>query len=63
MLRLPLGSLDLNAGRYSFVIGVAERISNRCLRREQGLAPFQILADVIQWGSIVRESSAEILAN
>ena len=63
MLRLPLGSLDLNAGRYSFVIGVAERISNRCLRREQGLAPFQILADVMQWGSIVRESSAEILAN
>lgn len=53
-LELKLGRLDLNAGKYSFVVAVRDADSAAVLGRTQGLAPFRISAPVTHWGKIVR---------
>lgn len=63
MLRMSLGRLDLNAGRYSFVLAVMERGSERCLCRQQGLLPFQVTSTSMHWGSIVRQVTLQSLPN
>jgi len=53
-LELPLGKLDLNAGKYSFVISVQDAATNVSLIRAQGLRPFRVFADRTHWGKVVR---------
>ncbi len=53
-LELPIGKLDLNAGRYSFVIGVSDYNTREILVRIQGLRPFRVYAEQTYWGKIVR---------
>lgn len=53
-LELKLGTLDLNAGKYSFVVAIRDAASSTVLGRTQGLAPFRISAPVTHWGRIVR---------
>ena len=53
-LRVNLGSLELNAGRYSFVVAVSDPLTKQSLTRVQGICPFRIRADNVQWGQFVR---------
>jgi energy-coupling factor transporter ATP-binding protein EcfA2 len=58
-LCLPLGVMDLNSGRYSFIIAVSELSDDArtgsCLCRVQGVAPFQVNASQHHWGTVVRQ--------
>ena len=53
-LEIPLGEVDLNAGKYSFVIGIRDAGTAAILRRVQGLCPFRVLSRTTHWGRIVR---------
>jgi hypothetical protein len=53
-LDLPLGRLDLNSGKYSFVVIVRDAADSVALVRMQGLRPFRVSANFVSWGKIVR---------
>jgi lipopolysaccharide transport system ATP-binding protein len=53
-ITLPLGSVDLVAGKYSFTVGISDKQSKRSLLRSQGLNEFRVFADKSHWGRIVR---------
>lgn len=53
-LELPLGRIDLNAGKYSFVVSVRDSEELVSLVRTQGLRPFRVFAEKTHWGKIVR---------
>jgi lipopolysaccharide transport system ATP-binding protein len=53
-LRIPLGKIELNGGRYSFMICITDRPTGLCLGRLQGLLPFIIQAPSVSWGTVVR---------
>lgn len=60
-LELPLGKLDLNAGKYSFVVSVQDAATGVSLIRAQGLRPFRVFADRTHWGKVVRPAVAKTL--
>jgi lipopolysaccharide transport system ATP-binding protein len=60
-LRVPLWQVDLNRGRYSFVVGVRGATTRTTLARVQGLMPFRVAADFTAWGKVVRPVSAALL--
>ena len=53
-LEIPLGDLDLNAGKYSFVIAVRDSDTSSVLTRAQGLNPFRVFSRHTYWGKIIR---------
>jgi lipopolysaccharide transport system ATP-binding protein len=59
-LRLPLGRLELNAGKYSFVVAVRDEGTRIALCRVQGVCPFRIYASRSEWGKVVRPSHARV---
>ena len=60
LLEIPLGVIELNAGKYSFVVGVSDPKSQLGLARVQGLRPFRVTAKSTVWGKIVRPAVAQI---
>jgi lipopolysaccharide transport system ATP-binding protein len=61
-VRIPLGPLELNAGKYSFVLAVRDDHSMVALCRVQGILPFRIFASQSYWGKVVRPSRAHVTA-
>lgn len=59
-MEIPLGRLELSAGRYSVVAGVEDVRSRISKVRAQGLAPFQVTAVRMSWGKIMRPANAKI---
>jgi lipopolysaccharide transport system ATP-binding protein len=59
-LRVPLGPLELNAGKYSFVVAVRDASTRIALCRVQGVCPFRIYAARSEWGKVVRPSHARV---
>ena len=59
-LSVPLGTLELNAGKYSLVIAIADAKTHKTLVRIQGVGAFQIISKQLEWGYIVRNVTAEI---
>jgi hypothetical protein len=59
--RIPLGTLELNAGRYSFIVLLQEKSSQKNLARVQGLAPFTMQADAVHWATIVRQAPEAVI--
>ncbi|MCE2693097.1 MAG: ABC transporter ATP-binding protein [Verrucomicrobiaceae bacterium] len=57
-IRVSLGPLELNAGRYSFVVQFQEKASSKYPGRIQGLAPFSVRAKNLFWAPIVRYLNA-----
>ena len=55
---IPLGPLELCAGKYSFTIVVTR--AETILVRVQGLLPFRVIADRTYWGKIVRPVRVEL---
>jgi lipopolysaccharide transport system ATP-binding protein len=54
LLDVSLGIMELNAGKYSFVVAVLDAETSVVLGRVAGLRPFRVLSDQIHWGSVVR---------
>lgn len=52
--RIPLGRMELNAGRYSMIVLIQERATGKYLARVQGLAPFSVRAQTVHWAPVVR---------
>jgi lipopolysaccharide transport system ATP-binding protein len=59
-IKVALGKVDYNAGKYSFVIAVVDRSSFDVLLRIQGLVPFSVSNEKKYWGHIVRPAIPEI---
>lgn len=53
-LDISLGRIDLNAGKYSFVVAVRDATTSVVLTRVQGLRPFRVFSSYTYWGRIVR---------
>lgn len=53
-IEIRLGILELNAGKYSFVVVIRMADSGVVMARVQGLCPFRILSTFTYWGKIVR---------
>jgi hypothetical protein len=60
-LRVPLGKMEMNMGRYSLLVGVQSLRSSLALCRSQGMRPFRVLANSVSWSKIVREQVSELL--
>lgn len=58
-LRVPLGPLELNAGRYSVLVVLRNPIDGTTLCRHQGLLPFRIQANRVFWSKFVRNVASE----
>ncbi len=61
-LRIPLGPLEMNAGKYSLLVGVRDPQTETNLCRHQGLSPFTVSSDRVYWSKFVRIGSARILS-
>ncbi|MBX2974070.1 MAG: ABC transporter ATP-binding protein [Flavobacteriales bacterium] len=60
-LRIPLGKLEMNMGTYSILVGVKSHISTLSLCRVQGLRPFRVRSNSVNWSKIVREQVSTVL--
>ena len=54
MIKVPLGSIDLVPGKYSFTLSLSDEDSKKSLLRSQGLHEFRVIADRADWGRVVR---------
>ena len=55
-IRVELGTIDLNAGKYSLVISVEDEVSSVRLARLQGYGKFRVTSDLVHWARIVRKA-------
>jgi lipopolysaccharide transport system ATP-binding protein len=62
-LQVPVGRMEMNAGRYSFMVYLRDAADHTGLCRHQGLLPFNIHADRVFWSRMVRDSVSEKLIN
>ncbi|MBK7102951.1 MAG: hypothetical protein IPH63_14365 [Flavobacteriales bacterium] len=60
-LQVPLGVVELNAGLYSFIVGIRNATTNITLCRHQGLQPFRVHADRVAWTKFVRTGVSKVL--
>jgi lipopolysaccharide transport system ATP-binding protein len=54
MLDIPLGSIELNAGKYSVMVAVSDLATREVLVRVQGLLPFRVFSERSYWAKLVR---------
>jgi len=59
-IKLNLGYLDLNSGRYSFTIGAVDLIKGNSIVRMEGVLPFFIEGQSFDWGYINRKAGLTI---
>lgn len=55
-VRIGLGKIDLNVGKYSLVISIENADSHIRLVRIQGFGKFRVMSGLMHWGRIVRET-------
>jgi homopolymeric O-antigen transport system ATP-binding protein len=60
VLEIPLGSIELNTGKYSFVAGIVDPNGSIVLGRVQGLRPFRVISKYAVFGKIVRPAIAQL---
>ncbi len=60
-VKVPLGALDLNAGKYSFGILLRDKITNKILSSVQCALPFQVIAETLYWSPVVRPTCAKLV--
>lgn len=60
-LRIPLGALELNAGRYSLLVAVRDPQDGTGICRHQGLLPFTVIAEKVYWTKFVRKGVTEVI--
>lgn len=57
---IGLGTIDLNAGKYSLVISVEDDDSRVRLVRLQGLGNFRVISDFVHWARVIRPANIQI---
>ena len=62
LLEIPLGIIELNAGKYNFVVGILDANTSVVLSRVEGLRPFRVFSDQTHWGKIVRPAVPQLRA-
>jgi len=53
-VQVSMGTVELTSGKYSIMVAVMDPGTSEVLTRVQGLSPFRIISDRVQWGKIVR---------
>jgi len=53
-IQVSMGKVELASGKYSIMVAVMDPVTNEVLTRVQGLSPFRIISDRVQWGKMVR---------
>jgi lipopolysaccharide transport system ATP-binding protein len=53
-VQVSMGTVELTSGKYSIMVAVMDPGTNEVLTRVQGLSPFRIISDRVQWGKMVR---------
>jgi lipopolysaccharide transport system ATP-binding protein len=53
-VQMSMGAVELSSGKYSITVAVMDPETNEALSRVQGLSPFRIISDRVQWGKLVR---------
>jgi lipopolysaccharide transport system ATP-binding protein len=51
---MSMGAVELASGKYSLTVAVMDSETHEALSRVQGLSPFRIISDRVQWGKLVR---------
>ena len=59
-LKIDLGILDLNSGRYSFTIGAVDSLNGNSMVRMERVLPFYIEGQSFDWGYINRNAGLTI---
>lgn len=62
LLEIPLGIIELNAGKYNFVVSIWDANTSITLARGEGLRPFRVFSDQTHWGKIVRPAVPQLRA-
>jgi hypothetical protein len=60
LLDISLGIMELNAGKYSFVVAILDANTSIVLTRVGGLRPFRVLSDHTYWAKLVRPAVAQL---
>ena len=55
-VRIELGKIDLNVGKYSLVISIENADSRIRLARIQGFGKFRVISELMHWGRVVRQA-------
>ena len=53
-LEIPIGKVELAAGKYSVTMAVIDSETKTVLARVQGLSPFRIISGRVYWGKLIR---------
>jgi lipopolysaccharide transport system ATP-binding protein len=53
-VKMSMGTVELSSGKYSLTVAVMDSETHEALSRVQGLSPFRIISDRVQWGKLVR---------
>ncbi len=53
-VRVDLGRIELNSGKYSILVWVAGAVTGQLFVRSQGNAPFRVVAENNTWSKFVR---------
>ncbi|MEZ4805925.1 MAG: ABC transporter ATP-binding protein [Flavobacteriales bacterium] len=61
LVKVPLGALELNAGKYAIMVVIVDTEDGRSICRHQGLLPFRINADRVYWAKFIRSNVSELL--
>ncbi len=59
-VRIGLGAIDLNAGKYSLVISVEDEDTHIRLVRIQGFGKFRVTSNLVHWARIVRKTNISL---
>ncbi len=58
--RIQLGTIDLNAGKYSLVISIEDGDTHIRLIRIQGFGNFRVTSNIVHWAKIVRKTNISL---
>lgn len=60
-LHVPLGVMEMNAGKYSVLVAAKDPRYESALCRHQGLSPFTVTAGRTYWSKFVRRSASHVI--
>jgi hypothetical protein len=62
LVEIPLGSVELNSGKYSFVVSISDESSSVVLARVQGLHPFRVVSRYNYWSPVVSPRKSKLIS-
>ena len=62
-VEIPLGPIELNSGKYAFVVAISDASTSVVLARVQGLHPFRVISPFNYWSPGVSPRVSRIVSN